>query len=472
MPRSTLIAVFLALAACTPQGAGGPKTPLEAAAARSARHSHDTPSNLEGSLLIPPRMVDFAVYLPSAVSPALAKGALDSTKRRFPGVDVRGTPPENIAPPQACVFAPPLDSFQPPTEEQLGVFGRGLSPAQTKAAAASKGVLVMTWFLDDDPHRARLREAQKLAGEVADQNGGFIWDEVTRELYTRDEWKKDRIDGWQGDVPDVRRHITIHYYATGDGRHRAITLGMGKFGLPDLVVQDAPKEQGGPIGVLIDATAQALLEGASLAAGGELALDFTAIHHAGARKAYLDLTKADAKRRGKVVLAPADSEEGDPDNRIVELRFPGYPGNEDPERQSAALESFFGAPAADHVVGAAAGDPELAAVTRRVQAKLPSLATAFRNGLPRGESLSVKAPFATDDGSVEWMWVGVAEFTRDTVRGNLESTPESVKSLHDGSRVEVKQKDIADYVWFKADGSRKEGGESADILEARERAKK
>jgi uncharacterized protein YegJ (DUF2314 family) len=426
---------------------------------------------LEGSPEIAPRMINLAIYLPTPASPAWVKTALESTRRRFPGLDVRGEPPDGIALAKAFVFAPPLASFQPPTEEQLATFGRGLGAAQTKAAAASKGVLVMAWFLPDDPHHARLREAQKLAAELADKSGGWVWDEVTRELYARDAWKKDRLDGWEGDVPDMPRQITIHYYATTGGRHRAITLGMGKFGLPDLVVQDAPQEQVGPIGLLLDATAQALVEGASLRPGGELALDLATIRHAGARKALAQVDRPDAKRSGAIVLVPAEGEEGDPDNRLAELRFPGYPGKGDLEREAAAVASIFGE-WRDPVVAVSRDDPELAAVAARAQARLGALAAAFRQGLPPGESITVKAPFPSDGGSVEWMWVDVAAFGRDAVSGRLVNSPVDIKALHEGSRVDVKPKDIVDYVWLERDGTRKEGGESADILAARERARR
>jgi hypothetical protein len=118
------------------------------------------------------------------------------------------------------------------------------------------------------------------------------------------------------------------------------------------------------------------------------------------------------------------------------------------------------------------GDPELAAVTARVQAHLPAVAKAFRGGLPLGEHIVVKGPFSADDGTLEWMWVSVTGWTGDVVHGRLENDPQAVKSLKLGAKVDVKQASIADYLWLRGDGTTKEGGESAEVLKRRAGAPK
>ena len=107
-----------------------------------------------------------------------------------------------------------------------------------------------------------------------------------------------------------------------------------------------------------------------------------------------------------------------------------------------------------------------------MQKRLPAVATAFRAGLPLGERIIVKAPFKTDDGSIEWMWVGVTGWTGEVLTGRLENEPYQVKALHLGAKVDVKQASVADYVWIDGTGKKKEGGESAAILQRREGNKK
>ncbi len=418
-----------------------------------------------GSLEARPRTIDLGVYLPQLASPALVDDTKAALRTRFPdlrlrsqaGVDELGT---------VLLIAPPAEQFYALTVERLGYFGRGLDEAQMQTAVASKGVLMMSFELHADPTRSVLREIQRLVLDIAQRNAGFVWDDVTRELYTTAAWDERRVSGWEGDLPDIRRHITIHYYATEGGRHRAITLGMGKFGLPDLVVSDLPESQSKAMTTILDAMAQLLVEGAGVERGGRFHVDLSGIRHPGAKAALLG-DEGKGAMGGPVDLAPVAGEEGDPANRLVQLRFTSYPGATEGERQAAAIVAIVGA-AADPLIQAPDQDPELAAATVRAQARLPAVAAAFRRGLPLGERIVVKAPFSTDDGSTEWMWIGVTGWPEGVVQGRLESEPYQIKSLHMGAKVSVKQASLADYVWMGADGAKKEGGESADILRRRE----
>jgi uncharacterized protein YegJ (DUF2314 family) len=421
---------------------------------------------LSASLAQGARDFGFGVYLPAPVPAAQARAALDAMKQRFPGVPVLAAP-SRADRPNALVFAPPLAEFSPPSLESLRYFGRGLDAEQAKAASASRGVLVLAWSLDADPTLARLRAAESLVHELATQLGGTIWDESTRELFSLDAWKKSRLGTWSGDLPNAKEHVVIHYYDAGGGRHRAITLGMQKLGLPDLVVSDVSQVEATGMTLVIDAVAQALVEGASLAPGGELAFDLRAIRQPAAHDALIGAAGRGATLRGRVHLEPARAEEGDPENRIVELTFPAYPGATAEERQSAAIVAIAGA-GDDPMSAAREDDAELAAVTARVQKRLPDVAAAFRKGLPLGEHIAVKAPFTTDEGSVEWMWVLVTDWPGEVVRGRLQNDPSFVKSLRLGAKVEVKQASVADYRWMKADGTLKEGGESSEILRHRQ----
>src|SRR5215472_10643890 len=110
----------------------------------------------EGSPLIAVRPIDIGIYLPAAVPAALMDSTEKLARKRFPGVTFRRTPPAgsgdppvqgDVPPPSALLLAPPIDTFAPPNEAQLAHFGRGLDPTQAAAAAASKGVLVLSFVL-------------------------------------------------------------------------------------------------------------------------------------------------------------------------------------------------------------------------------------------------------------------------------------------------------------------------------------
>jgi len=322
----------------SPSRAGQPA----AASSSSAPLIPSPPSApLPGTLAQGTRSIGLAVYSPQPIAPAVAKDAQETARANFPGVNVLFMPMD--APlPQALIFAPDIASFAPPTEKQLAYVGRGLDAAQRHTAAGSKGVLVLGWKLDADPTLDRLREAQRLAFGVAQKVSGFVWDETTGQLFGVASWKRIRMDGWDGAIPDVRQHILLHY-ETHEAKHRAVTFGMVKFGLPDLVVSDMLPSDVDRMTTLLDAVAQLLVEGGSPGTSGDLAVDLKSIRHRSARDAILAAAAADAQLHGRVALVPAQGQQGDPENRLVELRFLSYPGASDAERAAAALTSIVGA---------------------------------------------------------------------------------------------------------------------------------
>src|SRR6185312_17562662 len=81
--------------------------------------------------------------------------------------------------------------------------------------------------------------ATNLAEDLARKTGGLIWDEETRQVFTPDAWHLLRLASWTGNIPELANQFSIDIYPTNEYM-RAITLGMTKFGLPDLVIQEIP----------------------------------------------------------------------------------------------------------------------------------------------------------------------------------------------------------------------------------------
>jgi len=342
-----------ARATVEPKAAPPPPAPLPASPVASGlpaapREGDDDDAGPDyvpvGSPVISLRTIDLAIYLKAPAPAALVSDITDKVHARFPAATLLKKP-SPAPPPTVVVFSPDLDELPVPSADELSRFGRDLTPLQVETAQRSKGAIVFSWLLDADPTYAELRKAETLVHEVAQKNGGFLWDDTTRELFSTDSWKKARLDGWQGDVPDARRHFTTHYYESETElgrRHRAVTLGLAKLGLPDLVVEDLPPPLWGAMKVLLDAVAQELVEGAPLLAEGKLLIDIKAIHHGAAKSAFVAAAAPNATFRGHVSLGIVDPEEGDADNRLAEVRFDGYPGKTESERQAAGLGAILG----------------------------------------------------------------------------------------------------------------------------------
>lgn len=416
-----------------------------------------------GPLLVGPIHFEFAIYYPESPT----KQPMTVLKERMRDGEgvlklVTSMPDK---PPAAAVLVATLNTtaqkdYRPPDLQMVQRFGRGLTRDQAEALQRAERALILHFAHPASMSASGLRTALQLAEQVARDTNGLLWDEETREIFTPDEWHKRRLDSWAGDTPDASQHTVIHAYKS-DKLVRAITLGMAKFGLPDVVVSDLSWSLNRPIGNLINLFAQAMVEGAVIKAPGVYDLDLRSVRNANVRQAQLATLKPNAAAVAKLSLVKGTWEDGDPRNRLVEVRFDRYPGPDHYARQDAMLGALFGS---EDSVQRVRHTNELLEASKAAKAKLPALREAFRRGLQPGEYIQVKAPFATPDGGNEWMWVEVTSWDGDVIIGLLKNEPANIPSLHGGQMVKVSQSKVFDYIRRGADG-REDGNETGKILQ-------
>jgi uncharacterized protein YegJ (DUF2314 family) len=373
--------------------------------------------------------------------------------------------------PTAALVHARLDSkvqedYAPPNLEMLQRFGRGLTREQATALQGSRHALLLDFAHPQSLSLTAYRSSLEVTEQIARDTQGLIWDEETREVFTPDEWHRTRLESWDGGMPDVQRQTVIHAYH-GDQLVRAITLGMGKFGLPDVVVNDFSWSTNRSMGNLIILMTQAMIEGATVGPQGLYDLDVHAIAHSAARQAQLDTLKPNATASAKLLLLKGTPDEGDPHNRLMEIRFDRAPGPDRYAQQEALLGSLFGS---EDSIKRIDHNAELLAASKAARSRLPALEKAFNTGFEPGEYLMVKAPFKTPGGGHEWMWVEVTAWRGDEIRGLLKNEPSDIPALHAGQRVQVSQAEVFDYIRRGADG-RQEGNETSKIIERMQGAK-
>jgi uncharacterized protein YegJ (DUF2314 family) len=370
-------------------------------------------------------------------------------------------PPRTLAKPVATahLIKDVADRYPAPDLKSLQYFGRGLSRQQALALQKSEQALVMNFGHSKAHVWSGLKAATEIVETIARETNGLIWDDETREIFTPDEWHKRRVAEWTGTIPNVTAHTTIHVYNSGE-YVRAITLGMAKFGLPDVVVQNFSWSLNQNMGHLVNAFSQSMAEGGQIAAAGEYELNFRTIKDRGMRDAYVKSLKRNAKAVAHLVLMQGAPEEGDPHNRLVEIAFDKYPGGDVHARQDAMLSSLFGW---EDEIKRIQHDEELTVASKRARAKLPALRKAFTEGLAPGEYIQVKAPFATPSNGREWMWVEIIEWKGNKIRGLLKNEPFDIPSLHGGQVVQVREEDVFDYLRRYPNG-KEEGNETTKII--------
>ena len=129
--------------------------------------------------------------------------------------------------------------YPPPSLESLQYFGRGITREQGMALQKCDTAFILDCSHPKSDVWTALRTASALVEEIARMTGGLVRAEETREMFSPDAWQKKRLGSWTQDVPEASSQTTIHAYNQGE-YVRAITLGMSKMGLPDVVVQEVP----------------------------------------------------------------------------------------------------------------------------------------------------------------------------------------------------------------------------------------
>lgn len=355
--------------------------------------------------------------------------------------------------------------YRPPRLDSLKYFGRGLSREQGVALQRARTALILRFSHPQPQALTAYRASLQLAELIARDTQGLLWDEQTREVFTTDAWHQARLDSWEGDLPDVVGQTVIHLY-NSDQVVRAISLGMSKFGLPDVVVNDLSWSSNNGVVQLINLLSQSLVEGASIDASGRYDAKLAAIRHAARRKALSENLLPKSTGVARLGLVQGTPEKGDPDNRLIEIRFDNYPGVDRYARQEALLQSLFGT---KDSIAYVKHTKRLLAASEAARAKLPELQKAFTRGLQPGEYLLLKAPFATPEGGQEWMWVEVTAWQGDAITGRLNNNPFNIPTLHSGQLVKVSQAQVFDYIRHLADGQ-EEGNTTGRILQEQEKA--
>jgi uncharacterized protein YegJ (DUF2314 family) len=205
-----------------------------------------------------------------------------------------------------------------------------------------------------------------------------------------------------------------------------------------------------------------MIEKGRLEQAGSLSVSLDGVEEPGFREWITTNIKPNAKRHVTLTLASATRQEGDADNRLFEIVFPG-PVTSLHERHDEMLVDLFGS--SDAVKHFKKHDARVLAASRRAKKAAFQLRDRYADGPPFGERLMVKAPFETTSGNNEWMWVEVVRWRGDTIDGILQNDPFEVPDLHAGARVEVRADAIFDYLLTKADGS-EEGNETGKLLHA------
>jgi uncharacterized protein YegJ (DUF2314 family) len=365
--------------------------------------------------------------------------------------------------------AAPLKNFPVPDAGYFKHAGRGLSADDIAAIQQTSLAFRLILITPKADIWAQTRRFTELGHAFAVKTGAFLWDSATRECFSPAAWKTRRLDTWTDPIPNLPEQFTIHAYRVAETNYvRAITLGMEKFALPDLVIQQLLASETRSGGNLINVAAQLLAENPEVEKPAAFPVSLPALKNEALRTGQRTNLLKGATEEASLALVVGRLEDGDPDNPLFELDFRNGAGRSNDERRQATFAQIWGS--ADTLIGVRHNEAILAA-SKAAKAKLPALQKIFAHGLAPGERIILKAPFARDDGEGnEWMWVEILKWPEQgKVTGILQNEPHYVKKLRAGSRVLIKPEEVFDYVHYKSDGT-EEGNETGRLMQQQQNA--
>jgi uncharacterized protein YegJ (DUF2314 family) len=370
-----------------------------------------------------------------------------------------GAPLATSKAPTVWLRNPTLDELPLPKEPSMA----GLSPREQKEWPRSRHQTLLLFRGPPTQALMAYGHALLMARSLAEASHGLVYDAATGELFSLAAWTK-RGDSWSDNYPDVVDHILVRsYHDDRADLDRLNTVGMIKFALPDVVVRGVTSSDRGPIGSIVNLTCQTLVEGARVRERGQLPVAIDDVKQTVHRQRLLAHLLGKPKRAATLDLARAEREEEDPDNRLVEIVFPG-PASEVQVRQTQLIDQLFGSEDKSQWVGG--DDPLVLAASRRARAEALAMKPRYREHPPFKEQLLVKAPFRMNKDGVtgnELMWVEVVSWQGKTIHGVLQNEPDHVAGLHSGARVDVDEDSVRDYMLTRPDGT-KVGNETAKLL--------
>ncbi len=434
--RPLALMLALGLAACAP----APDAPPAAPATRAV----DAPRA--------PRVAALTVYLPPPDGAAPAPGAAGAADAAIAAALAAALPdhrrvetvPAALEGPVVLVRSLDRTSLQPPDPGRLRLHSPGASAAAlAQVAQAERAVALVVLTPGDGPTLAAAVAAADRAGaHIARATGGLVVDDDTLQLLDAAALEARATAG-------VLAHSTVRVAPDGAGL-RAVSLGLGRYGCPELVLSGFSAGQTAGVRALLDLVRQSLVERPGLPTGERLVLDIAQLADAEIQAAQLGAMLPGATGQATVGLRWPQRREDDPENALLEI----VP---EPDLATVLLALY----------GTERPGPDLVAQARdAARAELfGPVRDRFAAGLPPDARLLVKGPFAARDGGTEWMWVAVERWEDAAITGVLTNTPHDVPGLHEGATVTVAPADVFDFLYVHPDG-RTEGNRTGALLDA------
>ena len=269
-------------------------------------------------------------------------------------------------------------------------------------------------------------------------------------------------------VPRAKYFVRCPFSRQPDGYSYMTTLGLGRYGVPELQILDIPIINVDHLGWCLSGVSQVvagMVLGAAARATPVSQLQFPLETELTARDietayARIPETGPDASVRLRLELKPGRY--GQPQNYITLSPPEGYEGD-----YASWLHAFVAAffHPEQTMQARPIDDRSMEAARAQAVSALPGVKARYQSGQIAADRLGVKYAFPTPDGVGEVMWIFVRSWTGDRITGELVNAPQAATDVRLGQSVTIREADIFDWITTAPDGTQ-EGGFTDAVLRA------
>lgn len=301
--------------------------------------------------------------------------------------------------------------------------------------------------------------------------GGVIQDAVSHVLWNGKEWRARVVEA-PSDSP-VEPHV--RFEVLDEGKNLWVhSHGMQKFGLPELEIDKVPPDAASPCVTFMVMAAEAILKSRLRGTSeihGRMAVEntpflFCAESVAPDEERHFPL----GSLRIIPYLADYDPQSEDTLRHVLKICTSKF------LRQSRGGSPRGKAPAAQPVnpsqMAERAKSPRelMLEAYKRARVELPEFKKSFQSRRPESSSeiYAVKVGFPVHSGEYEWMWVSLEVWRGDSLVGHVENAPVLRTDLRKGSRVQINEAEIFDWVII-TNGARVKGAYTEEVSQVPEK---
>lgn len=338
----------------------------------------------------------------------------------------------------------------PPNDMVLAHFGRGFDDAAPAALKQTKAAVSLTGVGPFDSQHKLLRDLITCIARLARELDAFVFDGADYLTFTPPAFQGLRAAEIEaGQLSPAQFGVRAYRV---DGGLRSVSMGLEKFGHPNLALTHFSEHQMQMMDCLMTLAMQHIIEANKRLEPGPLRLSLADVRNPRIKERLASARQPGASGKATLQLRSVAPLKGDPEELLAPA-FAAPPGPELWAEQGELLKQLFGADR--HVSTNVDMGDRIQEAIEKARAEALKILAAPKEWQQKGRRLRVAVGL---ENTREVVWLEVTAWKNGKGQGILLSQPRSVPALNSGDTVSFSAEALMDYTLSNPEGVLASGG--------------